>query len=1108
MSRPRDTTRGWHALLLRLSVVLTTSAPLAPAALAADWPDDTAWVQLATREARSVVDDIHDQSAAYSTSSDAGLDCVGDSSGGPDSAPQSALAWAASDEALFFRIRLDADPTTSLGTWAVYIDLDGNDPFWDVGVKATRTAPGTDETVTTVTLVGNDGSTAAFPYWSDPHESGDVTLLGAFDDQVRVSEVPSGGTDFGTSADYFIDIQVDRADLSLLNRTRPFRVAAATGGELDLAAQAVDYDLCGGDASDDLTQVWTDELVIDADLDGLTATEEALLGTSPSGDDTDGDGLSDGDEVLEHGTDPLDDDSDDDGLTDGEEYEGGTDPLDDDSDDDGLNDGDELDYRTDPHVPDSDGDGLTDAQEHACEPDPERNSDDLDNDGLSDTEERSGDRDDDGDPDYCDPDDDGDGLLTRDEPGCGTDPHNPDTDGDGILDGDESCTSDSDGDGTPDILDPSDDPHGSSGLEPGPGDLDALSGGRFAGGSCATASGSLGGLWLVLPAMVAIAWRRRRLAGLIAGGTAISTPAVAQDLNAQTLTPAIGEDDFIRTYDSDVGDAGAGVGLLFHHAADPLVYIREDGTELPILESVGTLDLQGWYGTGPVRVGLDIPVHAYLTGFGLDSGTGPKVGDITLDARIEALDRDDAPVGIAAGVGLIAPTGDGGARVGDDGLGVTGSAVATVDAGPFLLSSNLGVELRQPVVLPDDTTWGHRLPFALGASLPVHQTVSLAAELVGEGFLGANNPGHGVALESLLSGRFHATDRLLLVAGAGKGLSSGLGTPEFRAFAGLQGRFTKAEPEPPPPPPDTHTEFVQTTVHVLSGTTGNGVGGAVLEFQDGPDSAGRVTVPPVEGVTVSLRREITYYVNLSGPGYHDLVESIEVPANAGATWTKKFYLQPVGRTCSVTFMVQDLDGRPVAARIRTVPAGPAAVDTDPSTGVGTMRLKPGDAYEVIVGADGFSPDHRAIACRADDTGQLIDTTREVVLRPPRARLSGDRISIDDKIQFETDSDVIDARSKGILDDVAAVLEAHPEVALVEIRGHTDSRGTDLHNLDLSGRRARAVAAYLMTQGVADARLRALGLGESVPLRAGDTDADHEVNRRVEFLVVEVAETPE
>ena len=106
---------------------------------------------------------------------------------------------------------------------------------------------------------------------------------------------------------------------------------------------------------------------VDSDLDGLWDHEEADLGTDPNLADTDGDGLTDGDEVQEHGTDPLSDDTDGDSLGDFDElfvYE--TDPLSDDTDEDGLTDGLEVTLlATDPLASDTDGDGLADGEEIA-----------------------------------------------------------------------------------------------------------------------------------------------------------------------------------------------------------------------------------------------------------------------------------------------------------------------------------------------------------------------------------------------------------------------------------------------------------------------------------------------------------------------------------------------------------------------------------------------------------------------------------------------------------------------------------------------------------------------------------------------------------------------
>ena len=103
----------------------------------------------------------------------------------------------------------------------------------------------------------------------------------------------------------------------------------------------------------------------DPDKDGLLTKEEKRIGTDPRNPDTDGDRLTDGEEVRRYSTDPLNPDTDEDGLTDGGEVrEYATDPLNPDTDGDRLLDGVEvLTYKTNPLKPDTDGDGLTDGDE-------------------------------------------------------------------------------------------------------------------------------------------------------------------------------------------------------------------------------------------------------------------------------------------------------------------------------------------------------------------------------------------------------------------------------------------------------------------------------------------------------------------------------------------------------------------------------------------------------------------------------------------------------------------------------------------------------------------------------------------------------------------------
>lgn len=113
-------------------------------------------------------------------------------------------------------------------------------------------------------------------------------------------------------------------------------------------------------------EVYFARIGVDTDGDGLDVDAETNAGTSPNDWDTDGDALSDGDEINTYGTGPLVADSDGDGLDDGEEISLTTDPLDPDSDNDGLSDGNEVElFLTDPLVldNDSDADGLPDVVE-------------------------------------------------------------------------------------------------------------------------------------------------------------------------------------------------------------------------------------------------------------------------------------------------------------------------------------------------------------------------------------------------------------------------------------------------------------------------------------------------------------------------------------------------------------------------------------------------------------------------------------------------------------------------------------------------------------------------------------------------------------------------
>jgi len=155
----------------------------------------------------------------------------------------------------------------------------------------------------------------------------------------------------------------------------------------------------------------------DSDGDGLTNLEEISFATDPNNPDSDSDGLTDGDEVKNRGTDPMNPDTDGDGLSDGEEIiRWNTDPRNPDTDSDGLSDGAEVQLTSDPLNPDSDQDGIRDGDEVNRGTNPL--SPDTDNDGLNDGQETLPC------PDPLKPDSDGDGIIDGQDPEpC--DPNNP-----------------------------------------------------------------------------------------------------------------------------------------------------------------------------------------------------------------------------------------------------------------------------------------------------------------------------------------------------------------------------------------------------------------------------------------------------------------------------------------------------------------------------------------------------------------------------------------------------------------------------------------------------------------------------------------------------------
>jgi len=129
----------------------------------------------------------------------------------------------------------------------------------------------------------------------------------------------------------------------------------------------------------------------------------------------------------------------------------------------------------------------------------------------------------------------------------------------------------------------------------------------------------------------------------------------------------------------------------------------------------------------------------------------------------------------------------------------------------------------------------------------------------------------------------------------------------------------------------------------------------------------------------------------------------------------------------------------------------------------------------------------------------------------------ERVKVDKRIQIQNiyyDYDKWDIRADAViqLDNVVQLMRDNPNLS-VELGSHTDARGRDPYNLDLSDKRAKAAVAYIIEQGIPIERITAKGYGETrLVNRCSNgitcTDQEHEKNRRTELRITGILEYPE
>ncbi|HEU0291059.1 MAG TPA: OmpA family protein [Burkholderiales bacterium] len=220
-----------------------------------------------------------------------------------------------------------------------------------------------------------------------------------------------------------------------------------------------------------------------------------------------------------------------------------------------------------------------------------------------------------------------------------------------------------------------------------------------------------------------------------------------------------------------------------------------------------------------------------------------------------------------------------------------------------------------------------------------------------------------------------------------------------------------------------------------------------------------------------------------------------------------FIANPVAKVTLVAALVAGL-----AAGCQTTDPYTGETKTTSATYGALIGAGVGAAVGMISGRDAKQRRQRAMigagvgALGGGAIGAYMDKQEDELRRQMRdsgvtVTRKGDDIILNmpSNITFRTDSADLNAQFFKVLDGVALVAKKYDRT-IIEVAGHTDSVGDSAYNRQLSQRRATAVAQYLISKGVGDARMMTAAGGEEHPIASNTTEQGRAANRRVEVTL--------
>ena len=510
-----------------------------------------------------------------------------------------------------------------------------------------------------------------------------------------------------------------------------------------------------------------------------------------------------------------------------------------------------------------------------------------------------------------------------------------------------------------------------------------------------------------------------------------------------------------------------------------------------------------------VSISVDLPLVFWQSGYRMDAFYEPEVeptymlesgmGDFSIQPKLLLLDRDKHPIGLAFQMPVSFPSSPKQSFLGENGTTLTPTGILEFSDGPIRskeyrirASVFASYHVRPGGYILEDTeppiAIGNEMIFGGAIGLKPFNFLEIVGEIISHNKKDLQGLPTATTIESNGGIKIHSGRHIALNFGGGGTFVRSVGTPDYRATFSVV-----VAPDLDPNVRDPDQDGIPSVLDECPGIAED-----VDKFQDDDGC------PDYDNDQDGLRDEIDQcpMEQEDKDGFQDedgcadtdndqdgVVDRFDrCPTQAE---NKNGYLDNDG--CPDTKQsYSDTDYDEIPDNEDQCPFKPEDLD----------NFEDSDGCPDLDNDQDGVPDEIDQCANSREVYNGVDDADGCPDQSARIRVEKDSIKIAEKIFFDFGLSTIKPESYGLLDELASVILAYPELQKIHVEGHTDNIGSAESNLALSKDRAISVRKALVDRGVEADRLAAFGYGEKRPVATNETDEGREQNRRVEFIIVE------